>query len=285
MAESLKFLVIGSNGMLGRSFVNLLQARGLAFDAVDRKVLELSKPENIPDVIGDKYHTVLNCAAWTAVDLAESQEAAATTANGEAVRIMAEHCEAEETFLVTYSTDYVFNGNAIAPYKIDHPRDPLSAYGRSKAIGEVAIEKSGCEHLLIRTSWVYAPWGKNFVRTIAKAALTRPQLKVVNDQRGRPTSAEHLAKTSLALLDKGASGTYHVTDGGECTWFDFATEIVRLTGAPAQVNPCSSDEYPTPTKRPPYSVLDITGTESLVGPMPDWKENLADVIRRLEPLV
>jgi dTDP-4-dehydrorhamnose reductase len=285
MAENLKYLITGSNGMLGRSWVNLLTKRGIAFDALDRSKLDLSKPDTLAETIGDDYHTVVNCAAWTAVDAAESQEEAATLVNAKAVEVIAEHCEAVDTFLITYSTDYVFNGQAVTPYRIDHPRQPLSAYGRSKAKGEEALLATGVEHLLIRTSWVYAPWGKNFVRTIAKAALTRPELKVVSDQRGRPTSAEHLARTSLALLEKGASGTFHVTDGGECSWFDFAAEIVRLTGAASKVNACTSDEYPTPTKRPPYSVLDLSETEALLGAMPDWQHNLADVIKRLEPLV
>jgi dTDP-4-dehydrorhamnose reductase len=187
--------------------------------------------------------------------------------------------------LVHYSTDYVFEGTKPGPYLETDPTNPVSVYGATKLEGERLVAASGCRHLIFRTSWVYAPWGKNFVRTIAKAALTRPELKVVSDQRGRPTSAEHLARTSLSLLEKGASGTFHVTDGGECSWFDLAAEIVRLTGAASKVNACTSDEYPTPTKRPPYSVLDITETQALLGAMPDWQHNLADVIKRLEPLV
>jgi dTDP-4-dehydrorhamnose reductase len=184
--------------------------------------------------------------------------------------------------LVNYGTDYVFNGRATSPYHANEPREPLNAYGRSKAVGEELLERSGASFLHLRTSWLYAPWGNNFVRTIAKLLHEKPSLKVVDDQRGRPTSAEHLARTTLALLDRGATGTVHATDGGECTWYAFAREIGRLTGAPGTVESCTSAEFPRPAKRPAYSVLDITGTERLIGPMPDWKANLADVVARLE---
>ena len=181
-----------------------------------------------------------------------------------------------------YSTDYVFDGNATSPYAIDHPHDPINAYGRGKAVGETRLLESGCDHLLIRTSWVYAPWAKNFVRTIARAGRERPSLKVVADQRGRPSSAEHLADVSARLLDAGARGTFHVCDGGECTWHEFAVEICRLAGATCEVHPCDTSEYPTPATRPPYSVLDLSATESVVGPMKSWRDNLADVMARLE---
>jgi dTDP-4-dehydrorhamnose reductase len=130
---------------------------------------------------------------------------------------------------------------------------------------------------------LYAPWAANFVRTIYKAAGDRPVLRVVDDQRGRPTSAEHLARTTLALVEKNARGILHVTDGGECTWFEFASEIVRLGKRDCRVEPCTTAEFPRPAKRPAYSVLDLAPTEALVGPMPSWQENLASVMARLEP--
>jgi dTDP-4-dehydrorhamnose reductase len=147
------------------------------------------------------------------------------------------------------------------------------------------MEASRGEWLHIRTSWLYAPWGKNFVRTIAAASGSKPELRVVDDQRGRPTSAEHLARVTQALIERGVRGHWHATDGGECSWFEFAREVVRLAGngARCRVSPCTSAEFPRPAKRPSYSVLDISATEALLGPMPDWRENLADVVRRLEP--
>ena len=165
--------------------------------------------------------------------------------------------------------------------------DPLNAYGRSKARGEELLEQSGARWYNIRTSWLYAPWGKNFVKTIAGLLKTKPSIKVVNDQRGRPTSAEHLASTTLQLMDVDAHpGTWHVTDGGECTWFEFAGQIRSLLAARGEqvgeVLPCSSDEFPRPAKRPAYSVLDISATKAAVGEVPDWTANLAAVVKRLD---
>lgn len=184
--------------------------------------------------------------------------------------------------LVTYSTDYVFDGQAQRPYRTGEKRAPLNAYGRSKAVGEELLERSGGRWMNIRTSWLYAPWGNNFVRTIAKLLREKPSIKVVNDQRGRPTSAEHLAAATLAMIDAGATGHQHVTDGGECTWYEFAVEIGRLIAAPGKVEPCTSAEFPRPAKRPAYSVLDLTETEQLIGSMPDWRANLAHVVKRME---
>jgi dTDP-4-dehydrorhamnose reductase len=248
-----------------------------------REQLNLTDTDTIPLTIPARTKLVINCAAWTNVDGAESDEAGATQCNGTAVGALAHHCAEIGATLVNFGTDYVFNGRAERPYRTTDKRNPINAYGRSKAAGEHALAQSGADFLHIRTSWLYAPWGANFVRAIAKAAREKPTLKVVNDQRGRPTSAEHLARSTLALLDRDALGTHHATDGGDCTWYDFAREIVRLTGATTTVEPCTSAEYPRPAPRPAYSVLDLSQTEALLGPTPDWKANLADVIKRLEP--
>lgn len=276
-------LIVGAGGMLGRAWRELLAAAGVEFAAPDTAQLDLRERSALSCIDDGPWSTVINCAAWTDVDGAEQNESAATAVNGLGVGFLADACRRRGALLVHYSTDYVFDGAATEPYAVDQPRRPLNAYGRSKAAGEEALAASGCDHLLIRTSWLYAPWGKNFVRTIAKAAGERPVLRVVNDQRGRPTSSEHLARASGALIAAGARGVFHVTDGGECTWFDFASEIVRLTGKPCRVEPCASAEYPRPAKRPAYSVLDLRKTEAAIGPMPDWRDNLADVVRRLEP--
>lgn len=275
-------LLIGSGGMLGRAWRELLTSRGARPQCPDEKQLDLTSPDLGEQIGASNAKTVINCAAWTDVDGAEEHEPEATLVNGQAVGALAKACKENGALLVHYSTDYVFDGNASSPYRVDQERDPINAYGRSKAVGERAIEDSGCEHLLIRTSWLYAPWGKNFVRTIARLVRSRPELKVVDDQRGRPTSAEHLASASLGLIEAGARGTFHATDGGECTWHGFTTEIARLLGSGCVIRACSSDEFPRPAARPGYSVLDLSATESLLGPMPSWKVNLAGVIARLE---
>jgi dTDP-4-dehydrorhamnose reductase len=284
-ASGATVVLIGADGMLGRAMVAELAARGWRCIAPTRQDLDLSKPETIRRFapLGHDWppECIINCAAWTDVDGAEKQEAEATQVNAAALGALASLCN-QDTTLLTFSTDYVFDGCGTSPYTIDNPRAPLNAYGRSKAAGEEILE---CEPrdkwLNIRTSWLYAPWGNNFVLTMRKLLFERPQLKVVNDQRGRPTSAEHLARASLALLEAGVRGHNHITDGGECTWFEFTQEIKRLLGAPAEVLPCSSDEFPRPAKRPAYSVLDLSRTEALIGPMPHWKDNLADVIARI----
>ena len=307
-----RYLILGSLGMLGRAWRELLDARRIPFDHGDRDEIDITDAASIERAMGGRNYThVINCAAWTDVDAAEANEAGATLLNGTAVGFLADACARHGAMLVHYSTDYVFDGEATTPYRTDQPRDPLNAYGRGKAAGEIALERFGAPSrregvggglsasslrwLCLRTSWLYAPWGKNFVRTIGAAALSRPQLKVVHDQRGRPTSAEHLARVSLAMIEAGASGMHHATDGGECTWFEFACHIVEcLRQAQSQregggvspplagVTPCTSAEFPRPAKRPAYSVLDISRTEALVGPMPDWRRNLEDVMQRLE---
>jgi dTDP-4-dehydrorhamnose reductase len=186
--------------------------------------------------------------------------------------------------LMNFSTDYVFGGDASEPYAPDQPRRPLNAYGRSKAAGEAALEELPDDRWLnIRTSRIYAAWGSNFVRTMQRLLHERPEVRVVDDQRGRPTSATHLADAALRLLCAGAAGHWHVCDGGECTWFDFAQAIADLTPAPARVVACGSADFPRPARRPSFSVLDLRRTEAHLGPMPHWQENLARTVAAMQP--
>jgi dTDP-4-dehydrorhamnose reductase len=275
-------LVLGATGMVGRAVVELLTAQGLRHLAVERDSVDLSQPESIDAGVAEGTRAVINCTGWTNVDAAEAQEEEATLINGTGVGKLAERCKKVGAVLVHYSTDYVFSGQASAPYPVDHPRSPLNAYGRSKAVGESLLEQSGAEFILIRTSWVYAPWGKNFVRTILGLAEKRPSLRVVNDQLGRPSSAEQLASNSLRLLSAGARGTYHLSDGGQCTWFEFASAAVARAGLACKVDPCSSTEYPSPAVRPSYSVLDLSRAEALIGPCASWQDSLASVVAKLQ---
>jgi dTDP-4-dehydrorhamnose reductase len=286
------FLILGSSGMLGRAWRELLTSRGIAFTHGDSDKFDITDSRSIDGALeGHRVTHVINCAAWTDVDGAEANEAAATRINGEGVAIVAAACAKAGAMLVHYSTDYVFDGEATTPYRTDQPRKPLNAYGRSKAVGEEALEQHRAamlRWLCLRTSWLYAPWGKNFLRTIAAAALTKPTLRVVNDQRGRPTSAQHLARASLLMIERGATGMHHLTDGGECTWFEFACEIVDVlrdqggAGTLATVSPCMSAEFPRPAKRPAYSVLDVSRTEAIIGPLPSWKEHVRDAVLKRE---
>lgn len=275
------FLVCGAGGMLGRAWLELLAARGLDARTADQPSFDLTDPASIAAAVTPGLRAVINCAAYTDVDGAETHEALATEINGAGVARLVARCDEVGVPLIHYSTDYVFDGEATEPYPVDGDAAPLNAYGRSKRAGEEAVLaaiEAGGAHLIVRTSWLYAPWGKNFVLTIAKLASERPELRVVDDQRGRPTSAQHLARLSLGLLEREQRGVFHGTDGGECTWFDFATAIAAAVAPTCRVVPCTSDEYPRPAKRPSYSVLDLSRTEAVLGPMPDWRENLAAVL-------
>jgi len=276
-------VVLGASGMLGRATLAALERRGLRHRGASHAELDLTRPASLEAGLPRGTGTVINCAGWTNVDAAESQESEASAVNGQGVGDLAARCREIGAVVVHYSTDYVFSGNVSAPYATDHPRAPINAYGRSKAVGEQLLEQSGARHLLLRTSWVYAPWGKNFVRTIARLAAQRASLSVVNDQLGRPSSAEQIARVTLELLDGDALGTFHVSDDGQCTWFEFAQAVVALAGLPCKVEPCSSAQFPSPAVRPSYSVLDLSSTRSRVSALMPWQDCLVDVMRRLEP--
>jgi dTDP-4-dehydrorhamnose reductase len=277
-------LLLGDRGMLGRAFRELLAARKRPFTGFDLPELDIAEPDQIVSLFEKPWSAVVNCAGYTNVDGAEADEAAAFRANALAPGLVALACTPARIPLIHFSTDYVFAGDAHAPYAVNAPLQPLGAYGYSKAAGEIAVRQSGAESLIVRTSWLYAPWGNNFVRTMARLTRDKPELKVVDDQRGRPTSAQHLATTTLALLDRGTRGILHVTDGGECTWYQFTVEIARLLGRATIIRPCTTAEFPRPAPRPAYSVLDLRPTEAILGPMPDWRVNLASVVAQLEPL-
>ncbi|XAL98238.1 dTDP-4-dehydrorhamnose reductase [Phycisphaeraceae bacterium D3-23] len=278
MPSQKNILLIAPNGMLGRAWRELLDDKGDGPRFASRPDFDITDPVSIRKHVTGDINIVINCCAYTDVDGAEEHEGRATAVNGHGVGDLANACRDAGALLVHYSTDYVFSGDATEPYPIDAPIEPINAYGRSKAVGERLIRESGCEHLILRTSWLYAPWGKNFVNTIKEAAIKRDALKVVDDQRGRPTSCQHLAANSLMLIEANARGTFHTTDGGECTWYDFAKVIAAHANPACTVNPCTSAEYPLPAKRPGYSVFDLSKTEALVGGMAGWEANLKAVL-------
>lgn len=269
--------------MLGRCWAELLESRGIDHRATMLEDLDIRDRAAMGSFIKPGTKWVVNCAAYTLVDAAEENEALANEVNGHAVGRMADQCKRVGSKLLHYSTDYVFDGRARVPYATDHPRSPVNAYGRSKAIAEELIERSGVEHLLVRSSWLYAPWAKNFVLTIRDLAKTRPSLRVVDDQRGRPTDSRKLAEVSLALAEQGSRGVFHVTDGGECSWFELASLIAEIVNPQCRVEPCTSDEFTRPAPRPAYSVLDISATERVVGPLIPWEARVRDVLGLFEP--
>ena len=276
-----RVLLLGIGGMLWRAWTEWLDRESVPYDSPTLEQFNFLRPQSIAEALDDRYGLVINAAGYTDVDGAESNEKLATTINATGVGQLASRCAALGCKLVHYSTDYVFDGKGTSPYVTHHPRVPLSVYGRTKAEGERQIEASGCNFLMVRTSWLYAPWGNNFVRTITQLAAERPQLRVIDDQRGRPTSARILADITARLLKTEARGIYHVTNGGDCTWYELASEIVSYCQLPCRVEACTTDEYPLPAERPSYSILDLSETEALIGPLPPWRESLHGVLDEL----
>ena len=274
-------LLVSPDGMLGRAFERLLGAEGVRFDSVSYPELDLTRPSTIAEHLRPQHDLVINCAANTDVDGAESDEASATAVNGVGVGALGRRAAEVGATVLHFSTDYVFDGRASAPYAVDHAIAPVNAYGRSKAAGEAALAGSGARHVIARTSWLYAPWANNFVRTMLRMGRQRSELNVVDDQVGRPTSASYLAERGWGLLRAGGEGIFHVTDGGQCTWYEFATAIMELSETRCRVLPCTSEQFPRPARRPAYSVLDLARTEALIGPSRPWRENLAEVIAEL----
>jgi dTDP-4-dehydrorhamnose reductase len=226
---------------------------------------------------------IINCAAWTDVDRAETHEIDASKVNSDGPGNLAAAAKQCNSKLIHLSTDYVFSGESQTPWQIEDEINPQSAYGRTKAQGESRVLASNPESsFVVRTAWLYSPWGKNFAKTMTKLAIKGDgEVRVVNDQVGQPTSAIDLAKQLVELgLSTSPAGIYHGTNSGQATWFEFAQEIFKLSGADIdRVRPVSSSEYPRPAKRPSYSVLSHDAWASTsVKPMKDWRIALADAM-------
>jgi dTDP-4-dehydrorhamnose reductase len=221
---------------------------------------------------------VIHCAAFTAVDLAEEREADALRANGEATRVLARACARRAIPLVVVSTDFVFDGTGTRPYREDDPTAPLSAYGRTKLAGErAALAEHPRGTRIVRTQWLYGPRGKHFPGTIHGLARTKPELKVVHDQVGSPTTTLELAPALWDVLARGEPGVYHAACEGSCSWYELARATLELTGlAHVKLSPCSTAEFPRPARRPAYSVLDCAKLARLRGrPLLPWRAALA----------
>lgn len=270
-----RWLIVGAAGMLGHELMTVLADRNVTgIDLPYADITDLDRTRE--DVRG--YDIVVNCAAWTAVDAAEDHEPQAFTVNAVGAANLARACAENDAWLVQISTDYVFAGDAISPYPVDAPIAPRSAYGRTKAAGEWAVQaRLPAAHYLMRTAWLYGEHGPNFVATMAKLERERETVDVVDDQRGQPTWAADLARRIVTLADSGgAPGTYHATNSGDVTWFGFAQRIFELAGAdPGRVRPTTSAAFVRPAPRPAYSVLDHSGWESAgIEPMRGWRDAL-----------
>lgn len=272
-------LVTGGAGQLGTAFRRVLP------DAryVDLADLDLTDPGRLAAALEEmRPEAIVNCAAYTAVDRAEQEEDLATAVNGEAVGVMAGHAARRRIPFLTFSTDYVFPGDGGEPYLESSPTDPVNAYGRSKLAGERAALAACPEALVVRTSWLVSGTHPNFVATMLRLAA-EGGVRVVDDQRGCPTMVDDLAPGAWAALRAGVSGLLHLTNSGETTWFRFARAAVARAGLdPGRIVPCATADYPTPARRPAYSVLGSERRGPLGLPdLPPWEESLAAVVEGL----
>jgi dTDP-4-dehydrorhamnose reductase len=277
----MRVLVIGANGQLGTDLVEVLsENRSLAILGIDLPEIDITDPASVELVFGGfDPDFVINCAAYTAVDDAEVNEELALAVNGLGPRLIADQCRKDGAWLVHISTDYVFDGEATSPYAEDAPPDPRTAYGRTKLAGEQAVRELLPEsHYILRTAWLYGRHGSNFVKTMLRLEKERDTVSVVTDQLGQPTYSLDLARRiNLVFEQHPPAGTYHATNSGEVSWFEFTQDIFRLAGAdPARVLPTTSAEFVRAAPRPSYSVLGHDRWKSVGLPaMRPWREALA----------
>lgn len=284
------WLILGANGQLGQSLQHVLTANNIAFTATNRDSLDISDRDAcIKSFTTLSPDVVVNCAAWTAVDLAEDNEAEAFRINCDAVRNVAIASRQVNATNVHISTDYVFSGVANNPYDVDSPTAPVSIYGKSKLCGEVAIAAEyPAKSYVIRTAWLYSPHGGNFVKTMIRKALSASAVRVVSDQLGQPTLASDLAKHIVDLVkSKAPFGIFHGTNSGITSWHDLTVEIYSLLGVDTSlVSPVPTSEYPTKAVRPQFSVLSHAHTiDCGVAVMQDWKSALKESLPEITKLI
>jgi len=275
----MKVLVTGGSGQLARAIQATWHGHELILP--EERVLDLGDADAVRGVVAEvRPDVVVNAGAFTQVDLCEADPAQALRINGQAVGWLADACALAGALLVQISTDYVFDGTARKPYTEDEEPCPVSEYGRSKLHGEREARRIA-DHLIVRTAWLYDAWGKNFYLTMRELAAQGRPLKVVDDQRGTPTSCTALARQLQVLVEAGCRGTLHATCAGETSWHGFAAEIFRQGGLAAELTPCATADFPRPAPRPAYSVLSGALRASLgLDVMPPWQDALADVISR-----
>jgi dTDP-4-dehydrorhamnose reductase len=280
----MSWLITGGSGQLGIALSQELTARGILFEAWSSKELNITQEHAVRNSISKlSPKVIINCAAWTDVDGAEKNEFLASKVNSlgaENIALAAKMCNSK---LIQISTDYVFSGNSNGPWAVEAQVNPRSTYGRTKAEGESRVISAYPENTsIVRTAWLYSPWGKNFAKTMTNFALrSKGQVRVVNNQVGQPTSAIELAKLVVELSQSDSpSGIYHGTNAGQATWFEFAQMIFKFVGASTdRVIPALANEFPRPAERPAYSVLSHNSwAKTSVEPMRDWRIALSEVM-------
>lgn len=286
-------LITGSGGQLGHELQGLSYThsyKGYKFLYTDLDTLDITIEEQVKQFFEkNRVDCLINCAAYTDVDKAESEPQAAMLTNARAVNWLVSACTANNAPMIHVSTDYVFDGTNPVPYREENPARPISVYGKTKLEGEKAVLRYK-QGTVVRSSWLYSPHGKNFFNTIHALAAEKDQLNVVYDQVGTPTYARDLARVLLIMADSSLSGKntdirglFHYSNEGVCSWYDFALEIVRLTGNHCRINPIETSQYPLPARRPHFSVLNKTKIRSRLSlNIPHWRESLMSCIDQLD---
>ncbi|MBF9234877.1 dTDP-4-dehydrorhamnose reductase [Microvirga alba] len=291
----MRIIVIGKEGQVARALAERAPGHGATTVLLARPLLDLADPSGIEDILSETGGDVIvNAAAYTAVDQAEAEPELADAINGIGAGAVAGAAAAMNVPMIQLSTDYVFDGTATRPYREDDETHPLGVYGRSKLLGEEAVAAEMANYAILRTAWVYSPFGKNFVKTMLRLARERDELGVVADQVGAPTSAFDIADGVIAVArnliarpeDKGLRGIFHMTGTGSANWAEFASEIfaqsAQLGGPSARVRPIKTSDYPTPARRPANSQLDCTKLARVHGiRLPPWRASLEPCVKRL----
>lgn len=281
----MKVLVTGVKGQLGYDVMAELAKRNIEAIGVDIDEMDITDKISVEKVIGEAApDVVVHCAAYTAVDAAEDNEALCRRVNADGTRNIAEVCKKLDCKMVYISTDYVFDGQGIRPWEPDDERHPLNVYGQTKYEGELAVQENLSKYFIVRIAWVFGKNGKNFVKTMLKLAETHDKLTVVNDQFGSPTYTYDLARLLVDMIQTDKYGIYHATNEGICTWYEFACEIFRQAGVKIEVTPVPASEYPAKAKRPENSRLDKSKlTENGFERLPSWQDALRRYIKEILP--
>jgi dTDP-4-dehydrorhamnose reductase len=280
----MNILIVGQNGMLGQDMARAARAAGHSVRGIDFPEIDITNGDSIRRHVAKvKPQAIINCAAYTAVDACETDRDRAFAVNALGAGLLAGAAETHGAAFVHFSTDYVFDGKKTAPYVESDQVNPLSVYGKSKLEGELLVQKNCTRSFIFRTAWLYGAGGNNFVKTIRELAkknfASGSPLRVVNDQSGSPTYTVDVCRQTLGMLGSGHFGLYHCTSEGQCSWYDFAVKIVRATGIPVTVEPCSTAEFPRPARRPANSVLENSCLKKLgLNLMPRWEDAFASFL-------
>lgn len=277
----MRVIITGAAGMLGQQMIKEYTKRKAVVYPLSRGELDITNYYAVKAALIDiRPHLTVNCAAYTNVDKAEKNKDEAMMVNGLGPRLLARACRRYNSVLLHISTDYIFNGRYSRPYLVSDIPNPINMYGISKLAGEQGVREAGLRNYIVRTSWLFGPSGRNFIKTILNLAQEKNTLEVVDDQRGCPTYTPDLARAAADLVCTGVYGTYHITNSGTTTWYGLACKTLKAAGLRTKIEPCRTEDFPRPARRPANSALDPFPLPKLLGyTLPTWEASLAHYIK------